>query len=60
MILLITSSSIEKCEEMLNQHFYSTTYKIIDGKVMFKDPLEENKNLCFKMKGKKHQIYTNF
>lgn len=59
MKLLITTSSIEKAEDMLNKHFYSTTYKIVDNKVMFKNPLQENTNLSFKMKGKKHQIFTN-
>jgi len=59
MKLLITASSIEKAQEMLNKHFYSTTYKIVDNKVMFKNPLQENTNLVFKMKGNKHQIFTN-
>jgi len=59
MKLLITASSLENCENLLNKHFYSTTYKIIDNKVMFKNPLQENTNLTFKMKGKKFQILTN-
>ena len=59
MKLLISASTIEKAEKMLNEYFYSTTYKIIDNKVMFKNPLIENTNLTFKMKGKKYQIYTN-
>ncbi len=59
MKLLISASSIEKVEKMLNDYFYSTTYKIIDNKVMFKNPLTENTNLIFKTKGKKYQIYTN-
>lgn len=59
MKLLITSSSLENCENSLNKHFYSTTYKIVDNKVMFKNPLQENTNLTFKMKGKKFQILTN-
>ena len=59
MKLLITGSTIENVEKMLNEYFYSTTYKIVDNKVMFKNPLIENTNLTFKMKGKKYQIYTN-
>jgi hypothetical protein len=59
MKLLISASTIEKAEKMLNEYFYSTTYKIVDNKVMFKNPLTENTNLTFKMKGKKYQIYTN-
>lgn len=58
MKLLISASSIEKAEKMLNEYFYSSTYKIVDDKVMFKNPLIENTNLTFKMKGKKYQIYT--
>lgn len=58
MKLLISASSIEKCEELLNKHFYSTTYKIIDNKAMFKNPLQENQNLTFKVKGNKFQIFT--
>lgn len=56
--LLITASSIERCEAMLKSYFYSTTYKIVDNKVMFKEPQQENTNLSFKMKGKKFQIFT--
>lgn len=59
MKLLISASTIEKAEQMLNKHFYSTTYKIVDNKVMFKSPLQPNENLTFKMKGNKHQIFTN-
>jgi hypothetical protein len=59
MKLLISASTIEKVEKMLNECFYSTTYKIVDNKVMFKNPLTENTNLTFKMKGKKYLIYTN-
>ena len=59
MQLLISGSTIEKIEKMLNDYFYSTTYKIQNNKVMFKNPLTENTNLTFKMKGKKYQIYTN-
>ena len=59
MELLISGSTIEKIEKMLNDYFYSTTYKIQNNKVMFKNPLTENTNLTFKMKGKKYQIYTN-
>jgi hypothetical protein len=59
MKLLISSSSIDKVEKMLNEYFYSTTYKIIDGKVMFKNPQIENTNLTFKTHGKKYQIYSN-
>lgn len=59
MKLLITASSIEKMENLLNKHFYSTTYKIVENKVMFKNPLQENKNLTFKTKGKKFQVLTN-
>jgi hypothetical protein len=59
MKLLISASTIERAEKMLNEYFYSTTYKIVDNKVMFKNPLIENTNLTFKMKGKKYQIYTN-
>ena len=44
---------------MLNEYFYSTTYKIVDNKVMFKNPLIENTNLTLKMKGEKYQIYNN-
>lgn len=56
--LLITAGSIEKLESMLNKHFYSSTYKIVNEKVMFKNPMEENKNLTFQKKGKKFQILT--
>jgi hypothetical protein len=59
MKLLISASTIEKAEKMLNECFYSTTYKIVDNKIMFKNPLIENKNLTLKMKSKKYQIYTN-
>lgn len=56
--LLITSDSIEELEQILNKYFYSSTYKIVNEKVMFKNPLEENKNLIFQKKGKKFQILT--
>jgi len=59
MKLLISGSTIENVEKMLNDYFYSTTYKILDNKVMYKDPLTENTNLIFKTKGKKLQIFTN-
>jgi hypothetical protein len=59
MKLLISGSTIENVEKMLNDYFYSTTYKILDNKVMYKDPLTENTNLIFKPKGKKLQIFTN-
>ena len=59
MKLLISASTIEKAEKMLNEYFYSTTYKIVDNKVMFKNPLIENTNLTLKMKGEKYQIYNN-
>ena len=64
MKLLITASSIENLEKMLNDYFYSSTYKIVDNKIMcggenIKYPYRENTNLTFKMKGKKHQVYTN-
>lgn len=59
MRLLITASSLEKLEEQLNKYFYSTTYKVIDDKVFFKNPPEENKNITYKTKGKKFQIFQN-
>ena len=58
MELLISASSIQKSETMLNNHFYSTTYQIIDNKVFFKNPLQQNENLSFKLKGSKYQIYS--
>ena len=57
MKLLITASSIEKLEELLNKHHYSTTYKIVDNKVMFKEPLVKNNNLTFKIKKNKFQVW---
>jgi len=64
MKLLLSASSLENCEKLLNEYFYSTTYKIVDNKVMcggenIKYPYRENTNLTFKMKGKKFQILTN-
>ena len=59
MKLLITAATKENCEALLNKHFYSTTYRIIEDKVMFKNPLQENKDLTLKMKGKKFQVFTN-
>jgi len=59
MKLLITASSIEKLEKMLNDYFFSTTYKIVENKVMFNNPIRENTSLTFKTKGKKQQIYIN-
>jgi hypothetical protein len=58
MKLLISASSIHKAEIMLNNHFYSTTYQIIDNKVFFKSPLQQNENLSFKLKGSKYQVYS--
>jgi len=60
MKLLISGSTIENIEKLLNEYFYSTTYKIIDCKIMFGVPLKENVNHTFKKKGKKYQIYTNY
>ena len=65
MKLLISASSIENVEKILNEYFYSTSYKIENDKIMFggeniKYPRKENTNLTFKMKGKKYQIYTNY
>lgn len=59
MKVLLTSGSIERLEAMLNEHFFSSTYKIVDGKVMFKNPQIENTRLLYKLKGKRHQIYEN-
>lgn len=58
MKLVITAQSIDKVEEMLNDYFYSTTYKIIENKVMFGNPLRENTTLEFKQKSKRFQIYS--
>ena len=60
MKLLISCSTIENVEKMLNEYFYSTTYKIVDNEIYFKQPLQKNLNLTYKCKGKKHQIYTNY
>ena len=60
MKLLISASSIENVEKMLNEYFYSTTYKIENNKIMFGSPIKENTNFTFKMKGKKFQIYINY
>jgi hypothetical protein len=59
MKLLITGSTIENLEKMLNEYFYSSSYKIENNIVVFKNPPIENKNLTYKTKGKKHQIYEN-
>lgn len=54
----MTASSIENLEQLLNKYFYSSTYKIIDGKVMYHSPLRENTFLKYSTKGQKHQIHT--
>lgn len=59
MKLLISATTVEKAEKMLNEYFYSSTYKILDNKIMFKDPAIENKNLTYKLKNNKHHIYAN-
>lgn len=55
--LVITASSKEKAEQMLNKYYYSTTYKISDnGDVTFKDG-EIRKNLKAIPSGKRWRIY---
>jgi hypothetical protein len=57
MKLVLTAPDIATLEKRLNEYHYSTTYKIIDDKVMFCNPLKENTNYFYKTRGKKHQIF---
>lgn len=59
MKLLITGKSIKYLEDNLNKYFYSSTYELIEGKVMYmrEGKLIENINLKYIKKGNKHQIY---
>ena len=55
--LVISASSTEKVEQLLNEHHYSTTYQIVEGKVMYGTPLGENTNLVFSVKKGRYQVH---
>ncbi len=57
MKLLISATSEQKVEELLNKHYYSSTYKIVDDKILYGNPLKENTDLIYKIKKQRHLIY---
>ena len=57
MKLLISSTSKQRAEESLNEHYYSTTYKIVEGKLLYCNTLKENTNLIYKIRKERHLIY---
>ena len=53
--LRISSSQLDGCVTALNAYYYSSTYNIVDGKVMKGET--ESKTLSYKLHKGRHQIH---
>jgi len=53
--LRISSSHLDGCICSINAYFFSSTYNIVDGKVMKGET--ESKTLFYKLKNGRHQIH---